>query len=275
MQDELLSVDDILSLPQPPADRRIAYGDDPLQFGELRLPDAKGPHPVAVVLHGGCWRSRYTLEHVASFSDALVRAGIATWTLEYRRVGDPGGGWPGTFQDVAKGVDELRELPSSYALDLERVVAVGHSAGGQLVLWLGARAKLPATSPFAGGDPLPLAGVVSLAGVTDLKRALAEGVCADMASQLLGGDPSTVPERYELASPVELLPLDLPLELVNGGRDPIVPADFGRDFEARARAAGDHVRLSVVEDAGHFELIAPTSSAFATVLEAVRRLLAP
>jgi acetyl esterase/lipase len=273
LQTELLSVEDILKLPSPVADHRIAYGDDPLQFGDLRLPDAKGPHPVAVVVHGGCWRSRYTLHHIGSFSDALTREGVATWTVEYRRVGDAGGGWPGTFRDVAAAVDHLREIAPHYALDLERVIAVGHSAGGQLVLWLGARGKLPATSPISTKRRVPLAGVVSLAGVDDLRRALTEGVCDDMAARLVGGAPGDVPERYRESSPIELLPLGLPLRLVNGARDPIVPVDFGRAFESRSRAAGDDVKLTTVEGAGHFELIAPSSSAWPEVLGVIRELL--
>lgn len=275
MQTELLSVDDILKLPNPPADRRIAYGDDPLQFADLRLPDAPGPHPVVVVVHGGCWRSRYTLDHIGSFSDALTADGFATWTVEYRRVGDPGGGWPGTFLDVAGAVDHLRDIAPEYALDLERVVAVGHSAGGQLVLWLGARGKLPATSPLATERPLPLAGVVSLAGVDDLRRALSEGVCDDMAARLVGSGPDDAPERYRESSPIELLPLGLPLRLVNGVRDPIVPVDFGRAFERRSRDAGDDVELITIEAAGHFELIAHGSSAWPEVLGAIRDLATP
>jgi acetyl esterase/lipase len=273
VQTELLSVDDILKLQHPAADHRIAYGDDPLQFGDLRLPSTPGPHPVVVVVHGGCWRSRYTLAHIGSFSGALTREGFATWTIEYRRVGDPGGGWPGTFLDVAAAVDHLRELASDYPLDLERVVAVGHSAGGQLVLWLGARGKLPAASPLATERPLPLAGVVSLAGVDDLRRALAEGVCDDMAARLVGGAPADVPERYRESSPIELLPLGLPLRLVNGVRDPIVPVDFGRALEAQSRAAGDDVKLVTIEAAGHFELIAPASNAWPEVLGVIRELL--
>ena len=273
MTTELLSVDDILKLPASPADHRIAYGDDPLQFGDLRLPDRDGPRPVVVVVHGGCWRARYTLEHIGGFSEALTREGFATWTVEYRRIGDPGGGWPGTFLDLAAAVDHLRALASGHALDLERVVALGHSAGGQLALWLGARHKIPATSPLATKRPLPLAGVVSLAGVDDLRRAVAEGVCDDMAARLVGGAPADAPERYRESSPIELLPLGLPLRLVNGVRDPIVPVDFGRAFEKRSRAEGDDVKLITLEAAGHFELIAPGSGAWPEVLGAVQELL--
>ncbi len=269
MSPRLMSVDDILALPCPDPDFRLAYGDDPLQFGDLRLPRSPAPHPVAIVIHGGCWRSRYDITHIGSFSEALTREGIATWTLEYRRVGDSGGGWPGTFLDVARGTDHLRALAREHPLDLSRVVAVGHSAGGQLALWLAARWKLPTKSEIrGGGNPLALKGVVSLAGVDDLRRALDAGVCDDMAAALLGGGPDERPERYGEASPVELLPIGAPLRLLNGALDPVVPAAFGRDLERRSRAAGDDVALTLIEDAGHFELIAPSSEAFRFVKEA-------
>jgi acetyl esterase/lipase len=269
----LLTVDEILSLPNPAPDHRISYGGDPLQFGDLRLPAVEPPHPVAIVIHGGCWRSRYDVSHIGSFSAALTGAGIATWTLEYRRVGNPGGGWPGTFLDIARGADILRELEAPHSLDLGRAVAVGHSAGGQLALWLAARRKLDRRSPIRGGaNPLALSGVVSLAGVDDLERALREGVCDDMAAELLGGRPE-VRARYREASPLELLPLGVPQHLVSGARDPIVPAGFARDFAARSRALGDEVTLEVLEAAGHFELVAPSSPAFPAVRNAVTKLL--
>ncbi|MGH9320660.1 MAG: alpha/beta hydrolase family protein [Vicinamibacteria bacterium] len=274
MTERLLSVEEILRLPSPEPDARIAYGEDALQFGDLRVPATEGPHAVAVVLHGGCWRSRYDIGHIGSFSDAVTRSGIATWSLEYRRVGNPGGGWPGTFLDVARGLDHLRRLAASYPLDLARVIAVGHSAGGHLALWLAARAKLPSESPVRGGaDPLPLKGVVSLAGVDDLRRALREGICDDMAAQLMGGGPEELAARYAEASPVELLPMGVPQRLVNGTFDPIVPVAFGRDFEEQSREAGDDVELTVIEDAGHFEIIAPGTKAFAVVLEAISSLM--
>lgn len=269
----LLSVEDVLGLPPPPPGKRITYGDDPLQFGELRIPPGPGPHAVAIVIHGGCWRSRYDVGHILSFSEALTRSGIATWSIEYRRVGDSGGGWPGTFLDVARAADHLREAASEHALDLERALAVGHSAGGQLALWAAARRKLPRTSPIRGGsDPLRLAGVVSLAGVDDLARALREGVCDEMAGALLGGRGTELAARLQEASPIELLPIGVPLHLVNGSLDPIVPVLFGRDFHARSRRAGDVATLTVLDDAGHFELIAPASEAFASVRDAVLAL---
>ena len=127
---------DILQLPAPDADERIPYSDPPLRFGELRLPAGAGPHPLAVVIHGGFWRAAYNLDHIGHLCAALGEVGVATWSLEYRRIGDDGGGWPGTFADVAAGADFVRELSLSQSIDPERVVSVGHSAGGHLALWL-------------------------------------------------------------------------------------------------------------------------------------------
>src|SRR3954469_3797173 len=155
----------LLSAPSPPADLRIAYGPDPLHFGDLRVPTGGGPHPVALVVHGGFWRNRYDLEHIGHLCAALTAEGVATWSIEYRRLGDTGGGWPGTFADVAAAAKYLRTLTPLYDLDLGRVVTMGHSAGGHLALWLAGCGKIAEGDPLHVADPLPLSGVVSLAGV--------------------------------------------------------------------------------------------------------------
>ncbi len=260
-------------MPVPAADHRIAYGSDSSQFGDLRLPKGAGPFPIVVVIHGGCWLSEYNLDHIASFCAALTRAGVATWSLEYRRVGNPGGGWPGSFEDIARGTDHLRALARSYPLDLQRIVVVGHSAGGHLALWVASRHRLPKGSPLYSAKPLPIDGVVSLAGVVDLRRAAEERVCGDAVTRLLGGSPAEVPERYRQGSPIELLPLGVPQRLVHGARDRLVPLGLDQEYEAAARKAGDDVRLIVLEKDGHFEMIAPESPAWPTVKEAVLSLL--
>ena len=269
----LMTGKDLLALPQPPADRTIAYGPAPQQVAELRLPKGRGPHPVVVLVHGGCWQAPWGLDHVRSLAAALTAEGYATWSLEYRRLGDPGGGWPGTLEDVADGADRLREVAREHPLDLDGVVAVGHSAGGQLALWLAARPRLPATSPLHVAKPLRLRGVVSLAGVTDLRAGAAAGVCGDAIPQLLGGPPPGHALRLGQSSPIELVPLGVPVRLVCGARDPIVPIDQARSYEAAARAAGDTVTVDVIEAAGHFELINPSSAAWPAVREAIRALL--
>lgn len=265
-----LSFQEIERLSARPADHRVAYGPGPLQFGELRLPKGRGPHPVAVVVHGGCWFSQYTVSHVRSFAGALADAGFATWAVEYRRVGDEGGGWPGTFVDVGRGVDHLREIAREHRLDLGRVVFVGHSAGGQLALWLAARPRLPMSSELYTPRPLRPRGVVSLAGINDMRAFGAR--CDDSVSKVLGGPPTAFPERYRQASPAELLPLGVPQWLIHGALDSIVPLELSKNFRAIAARKGDRVRLSVIGSAGHFDLIAPGSTAWPAVEEAVRSL---
>jgi len=244
---------DILQLPPPKADARIPYGKDQFQFGDLRLPSGQGPHPVAIFIHGGFWRAAYDLLHAGHLCAALTRAGFATWNLEYRRVGNPGGGWPGTFDDVLHGAGHVRALRQKYALDLNRTVAAGHSAGGHLVLWLAAQRAID------------LRGVASLAGVSDLRRAYALQLGGGVVTQLLGGTPSQVPSRYAAASPKELLPISVPQRLVHGTDDNIVPFELSENFAQASKNA----HLVPLKGAGHFELIDPRSREWPTVQKSI------
>jgi acetyl esterase/lipase len=268
---------DIDALPSREADARIAYGADPLNFGDLRLPKGNGPFPVAIVVHGGCWVSKFaTLQNTAALSDALRDAGVATWNVEYRRLDSPGGGWPGTFHDVAAGADHLRTLAAAYPLDLKRVAAIGHSAGAHLALWLAARHRLGADSELRRGNPLALAGVVALGGPGDLRdfTTYAASICGSpVIEQLLGGGPDAVPRRFAQASPAELLPLGTRQVLIVGDGDGVMPPKAREAYAAAARKAGDTVDLVVVPDAGHFEVIAPTAAAWPTVRDRVLELL--
>lgn len=264
---------DLLALPQPAADATVSYGPAPQHQAELRLPKGKGPHPVVIVIHGGCWETPWGLDHVRSLAAALTAEGFATWSLEYRRLGDDGGGWPGTLEDVARGADHLRSVAAANRLDLKRVVAIGHSAGGQLALWLASRPALPEGSPLRGSEALRLRGVVALAGVTDLRAGAATNLCGDAIPRLLGGSPAEQAERVRLASPIARLPLGVPQRLVCGARDSIVPIEQARAYEKAARAAGDDVRVEVVPGAGHFELVNPASAAWPVVRAAVRGLV--
>ncbi|MBN2431011.1 MAG: alpha/beta hydrolase [Acidobacteria bacterium] len=263
---------DILQWPAAPYDHRLPYGKDPLQFGELRLPPGDGLFPVVVVIHGGCWQAEYNLDHIGRLCAALTAEGVATWSLEYRRIGDEGGGWPGTFLDVGRGIDHLRELEYHYPLDLKRVVIIGHSAGGHLALWAAARYKIPRQSPLYLAKPLALRGVVSLAGITDLRTYT--GGCGDAVRQLMGGTPADVGERYHQASPREQLPLpDIAVRLVHGRRDIIVPLAQSESYRVLSRTNRGNVQLSVIDPAGHFELIDPDSGAWQMVRRAVFSLL--
>ena len=268
----LMTGRDLAALPQPPADHTIAYGPAPQQVAELRLPKGCPPHPVVLVIHGGCWQVPWAFDQVRALAAALTAEDFATWSLEYRRIGDPGGGWPGTLEDVARGADHLREVAKAHPLDLDRVVVLGHSAGGHLALWLAARHRLPKDSPLRGEPPLPVRGVVTLAGITDLRAGAAGRVCGEAIPQLLGGRPEAWAFRLGQASPIELVPLGLPQRLLVGAWDAVVPVEQARAYAAAATAAGDAVEVRVLEGAGHFEPVDPGSSAYPAVRDAVRAL---
>ena len=265
------------SLPSREPDRRIAYGDDSSQYGELRVPTGPGPHPVVVLVHGGCFKAAYaTVRDLAPMGDALKDGGIATWNIEYRRIGQPGGGWPGTHLDVGRAVDHLRVLGGEYALDLDRVVVVGHSAGGHLAMWAAARARLPVGSALYGSDAIPVRGVVNLAGPLDMTANIAgyEALCRDsVITSLLGGTPTAVPERYAQISPLALLPLGVPQVLVWGEHEDFVPRPLVEAYARAARQHGDSVRLIVMPGVGHFEIASPRASTWPRVAAAIRSLL--
>lgn len=266
---------EIVNATVPPADQRVAYGPDGVHFGELRVPDGSGPFPLAVVIHGGCWLAEYDLTHAAAESEALRSSGIATWTIEYRRVGDPGGGWPGTFDDIARAIDFVPRLAErDPRVDPARVVLVGHSAGGHLALWAASRQAIGgAADRFPTPPSLPLRGVVSLAGITDLRGYGAQsGSCNSAVPRLMGGSPDELDARYAAANPVELVPLGAPVRIVHGALDPTVPLDQSRMFADRNRAAGGRTDVVIVDGAGHFDVIAPHAPAWREVVLAVRDL---
>jgi acetyl esterase/lipase len=231
---------------------------------------------VAVVVHGGCWRDIADLHYLARLAVALTAEGWATWSLEFRTLGEPGGGWPGTFADVARATDHLRVLARTRPLDLERVVTVGHSSGGHLALWLAGRGRVPPGSPLHDPRPLEMRGVVSLAGIADLRafHALEARACGGAVPELLGGEPDAVPERSAAASPGELIPLGVPQLLLTGEDDPDVPPDHVAHYARRARAAGDDVRERRIAGAGHFEVVAPWSPGWWVVREELRDFFA-
>jgi acetyl esterase/lipase len=219
---------------------------------------------VAVLLHGGFWRARYDLRLEDPLIADLTDRGWATWNLEYRRLGPLSrGGWPATLEDVAAGIDHLGLIDEP--LDLARVVAIGHSAGGQLALWAAARRGLPAGAPGAAPSLRP-AAAISQAGVVDLREAARLGLSRHAAAELLGGPPTKWPWRYELASPVERLPLGLPHLLVHGDADDVVPIALSRSYADRAGYAGDPCELVELAGCGHYEHLDPSSRAWAAAV---------
>jgi len=258
----------ILTRTPPLANRRIAYGADPNQVADLRLPDGDGPFPCVIAIHGGFWRRAYTLEHLGHLCAALTGAGFVTWNLEYRRIGDEGGGWSGTFVDIAAGSRYLCDHAGELAIDPARIVALGHSAGGHLAVWLASLANVPPASEIAA-EPVPLAGAISLAGLLDLARAAGLDLSTGAAKLLMNGTPESVSARYAAASPLALVPSPVPVVAMHGGADEIVPADFSERYVAAAMAAGGAATLTRLAGVGHFELIDPESSAWPDVRAAV------
>ena len=266
--------EEILSMPAPETGViRLAYGGNRYQFGDLRLPttSADALYPVVIGVHGGYYRARYGLSYFGHLMTALTAAGFATWNIEYRRLGIRGGGWPGTFQDVGAAADHLRTLAATYPIDLRRLVAVGHSAGGHLAAWLAARPKLTAENPLYAAQAIPVAGLVCLAGVLDLRRAYALGLSHGIVRRLMGGTPEQYPERYAAASPMDLLPLGVPEILIHGTEDSSVPYDFSASYQETARARGDNAELVTQQGSGHFEMVDPRSNEWRDVLHAVEK----
>lgn len=273
--------DDILTRPAPPPDLAIRYGSDPNQVADLRLPAVPGSGhaaaPLVVLLHGGFWRAAYDRAHTGPLAAALAAEGFAVCTPEYRRVGQPGGGWPGTFDDVAAAVDVLPGLVSQATggrADPGRLLLAGHSAGGHLALWAASRHLLPSGAPW----PAPLLGyrgVVGLAAVSDLVSGYRLGLGRGAVADLLGGGPDGLASRYALTNPAGLLPTGTRVRLVHGDDDDIVPCQMSLDYASRAQAAGDDATCAALPGAGHFEVIDPLSAAWPSVAGAFRALCPP
>lgn len=245
----------ILTDTPPAADLSLQYGDGEFQFGDLRLPKSKGPFPAAMFIHGGFWRARYDLAYAGFFCSALTKAGFATWNVEYRRVGNPGGGWPGSFEDITAAYQFLRQLAGKYPIDSKRIIVLGHSAGGQLAFALAAHHN-------------SMSAVVSLAGVLDLRRAWDLHLSNNAVAEFLGGPPDVVPEHYHEASPAEL-EIRCKQLLIHGAEDDTVPVAMSRDYVQQKQAKQEKVRLLEMPRSGHFEIVDPRSNAWPAVEKAL------
>jgi len=247
------------------APQRLGYGTEPKQFGELQTPEGAGPHAVVMFIHGGFWRSRWDLSLARPQAVDLAAEGVATWNIEYRGVGDQGGGFPGTLADVAAAIDHLSVLVDRYRLDPERVVVVGHSAGGHLAMWLGQRCRLRAG--MVGESPLVVPRlVIGQAPVSDLhwafERSLGSGAVLDM----MGGSPDERPAAYAVADPARLLPPAVDQLIIHGDHDDDVPIGATRSYArlvaSRDLAGDDTTRVVLTveecEGADHFDVIDPS-----------------
>jgi acetyl esterase/lipase len=255
----------VLTTPAPPGVRE-AYGPAPSQHAWIRRPPGSERLRTLVMIHGGFWRAAYDAEHVGHLCADLARRGWATVALEYRRIGEQGGAWPGTLTDVSAGLDALQGLVGKYGLDLGRAVWMGHSAGGHLALWAVSRSSGPGALQRPSWRPRR---VVGLAPVSDLVEADRLELSRHVTLELLGGSAREQPARYAEASPAAHLPLRVPMVVVHGTKDNVVPLAMNRSFVERARKAGDDIRLVMPEDADHFDVIDPKSKAWAQVLDAI------
>lgn len=250
----------ILSKSPPPFSRRIHYGSDPNQFLDVRMPPGRGKAPIAMFIHGGFWRAKYGLDHAGHICAGLADAGFVCANLEYRRVGNDGGAWPGTFEDVTNGFRTLLAQAKQLSADAKRVVVLGHSAGGQLAFALAARNR-------------ELRGAVSLAGVLDLRRAYDLHLSNDAVVEFLRGTPQQTPDHYAEASPIEVPIRSVAQVLVHGTVDETVPVVFSRDYAKKKSAQGEKVKLVELPKIGHYEVIDPGSTAGKRVIKEAKALV--
>lgn len=266
----LLTADDYQRFPTAQPDYRYAYGTGSQQFGELTLPSAAPPYPVVILIHGGGYREIYNLRPLGAVVTALAAAGFAVWNIEYRRYGN-GGDYPQMFLDVAAAADHLPAIAAAHELDLDRVLAMGHSAGGHLALWLAGRRHIEPASPIYDSEPLPVHGAVALAPLADVTHGSESDLSSDALLAVMGGDATQNPSAYRNGCPVELLPLGIPQVIIVGSEDVSMLANAER-FIAAARAAEDDAQLIVLPGAGHFEIVAVECDEWAAVQRATTQL---
>ena len=244
--------------------RVLTYGRGQSQFGELAIPDETGKLPVVVLVHGGFWKEAFELDLMRPLAADLNERGYATWNIEYRRVGQPGGGYPNTLLDVALAIDRLATVDERNRLDLDRVAVIGHSAGGHLALWAAARDTAPVGQPGANPTVVPKLAI-GLAAVVDLSKAADEHLGSGAVQALLGGEPAAVPEHYAAAQP-DLAATSARIVLIHGEADDIVPVS--QSLGAKDSGA----EVVVIPGADHFDMIDPTHDAWAAVIRALASL---
>jgi len=268
---ELMKWPALLSRERPEPSTTIRYGEDQMQVVDLWLPKGRGPHPTVLMIHGGCWQTEIADRRIMNWIANDLRArGIAVWNIDYRGVDRTGGGYPGTYLDTAAAADALRTHAKAQSLDISRLVAVGHSAGGHLALWLAGRSKLPQGSPLRTGSPIEIRTVVSLGGLPDLEEAArppGSGCGTEVIEKISGGG------KYAETSVPRLAPLGVRQVLVNGLQDRIIPPAYAAGYAAPMSAAGDKVTVRMVDRTGHVELIAPESDAWKVAVRGIEKAL--
>jgi acetyl esterase/lipase len=266
-QPNIMSSRDLAEFPTPVAEYVIPYGHERLQIAELRLPEGPGPYPTMMLIHGGCWLSQFDLMHMRSLAAAFTREGFATWLIEYRRVGDEGGGWPGTFEDVAMAGEFLKEIKTAYNLDMNRFIVAGHSAGGHLALWYANRPE-----QFKRHLDAEPKGVLALAPAADLAYLYEKEVCGHVIDKLMHGGPADKAKEYQLASGMDRMPVNTPQHIILGlWDDSWTPVGFR--YVTEAVKAHAPIEVTIARDSGHFEMIDPRSSTWPMVLDAAKALL--
>lgn len=271
-----MKLDDYLALRGPAPTAKLAYGPAPSQYAELFVPQGAGPFPVAVLVHGGCWTSKFGgIVQFRNMAGALAARGIAVWNVEYRRVDEDGGGYPGMYLDMHAALELLAAQASTHRLDLQRIVAVGHSAGGQLVQWIAGRARIPAGSPLYRADALKIERIVSLGGLADLRHeaALIKSSCGRDIAQLAGAPSSARPDVLADTNAADLMPNGSRTWLVTGALDTISPPRVAYDYAARAKAAGDQAEVVILPQASHYDEVAASSPAWPQVLGVIEQAL--
>jgi acetyl esterase/lipase len=271
-----MTLRDYMALQGPEPSARFVYGPAPSQYSELFSPPGNGPFPVVFLVHGGCWQKEYAgIVQMRNIAGALKTQGIAVWNVEYRRVDEEGGGFPGTFQDVAASLNSLLKEASAHQLDTTRLVAVGHSAGGHLVQWLAGRPRLPPASPLYEPQPFAIRQVIALGSLGDLRRRVDSkgNICGIDVLQLTGKPSDKRADVYLDTSPAELVPNGSHTVLINGALDSLSPPRTAVDYADWARRAGDTVELLVLPGASHFDEAAASSPAWKLILPVIQKAL--
>lgn len=275
----LLTWNDLLSQERPSPTASITLGEGETDIVDLWLPETPGPHPVVLMVHGGCWQKSIADRTLMNYAaEDLRQRGLAVWNIEYRGVDEDGGGYPGTYLDVAQAADAMRDYASEYDLDLSRVAGMGHSAGGHLVTWLATRSALPSESPIASDTPLTMVGVVNSGGLADLEVSVDVtqfGCLGAIIDDLTGASSEYRNNVFSDTSPAELLPVPIEFVSVSGAMDGISPPGLAEDIAAKDQAAGGNGRAVIVPGNNHVDLVAPGTAAWEAQANVLQDMLAP